>query len=173
MLTWIAILLLPLAAQTSELPGEADTIYRVVLPGGEIRYGAVRETGGQVTVVFDEPWAPSKPASYARGRVEMEPEAKVARAARLEEEARKAGYVIHETPNGPSWVREEDLRFFKRAQEMVAAQASAPTQSNADPAEAVAPEGPSMISLWGPHFLVLAIGATLAAVVWKMLLTED
>ena len=171
MYTMFAIILFALPTQTGELPGDAEPVFRITLPDGEIRFGAVRESGQQVTIVFDEPWAPSRPVSYAQGRVTYEPEPKVARDERLAEEGRKAGFVLHETRDGPRWVRQEDLEYYNRARDLLAKPSvPSPIPDEAPATSDTGEASPGFLAQWGLHGLVMVVGVGLGLLVWKTLI---
>ena len=172
MLTLLAMALLPLTAQTGGVPGPSEEIYKITLPGGEIRYGAVREKGQQVTVVYDEPWAPGNAVNFARSRITFELEPKVSREERLEAEGRRAGFVLRDTANGVRWISEEEVSYFDRAWAMLEARepAAGVEVPPAPPVETAS--RPSLAAQFTVHAIVLVFGAALLALVLKTMLLK-
>lgn len=145
---------------------------------GAIRYGAVRDLGEAVEIVYDTPWRPQPAERVLRSRIEFVPESRHRRQSRLEEQAREAGYTTVETVNGLEYRRIEDVNYAARAQAMAEAAAAAETAGDAETplAAAAAAETNQPRAPWqrrAAQAAVLVAGFAAAAAALRFLVFQD
>jgi len=166
-------------AQTPQLPAEGAQIFRIIFEDGTERYGAVEESGMQVKIYYDTPWAPQPPESILKRKIKLEELTSALRQSRQKDEAAKMGYELVKTDYGETWLQRSEIEYADRAKVMVlkqrdeeAAQIAATPPPIAQTAK-VEEKKPTIIAQYGLHAAIALAGLVLSALILKTMVLSE
>ncbi len=160
------------------LNGEKQGVVALKLGDDWYRENEVNLSPGQrPTWYFETPWAPQAPQLELRGTVVYQREIDSLRKQRLSKGWEENGYTFEKGPNGVQRIYKAHIQYAQRSRTMALAieeQLNPPVSEGSlgiQSSEEV--KKPGVISLFGPHIIILLVGLLLLAIIIKTTLIDS